>query len=75
MPESPEDMILALNNGPLPDFYNVIYATMYQGQFKTYEYGYTVTNSQNISTKILAIASDWQSLITRKETPKQAMRG
>ena len=46
---------------------------MYQGQFKTNEYGFAVTNSQNISTKIWAIACDWQSLITRKETPKQAM--
>ena len=25
-----------------------IYATMYQGQFKTNEYGYAVTNSQRI---------------------------
>ena len=43
--------------------YQTMYATMYQGQFKTNEYGYAVTNSQNISTKIWATACDWQSLI------------
>ena len=25
LPESPEDMILAFNNGPLPDLYNICY--------------------------------------------------
>ena len=75
LPELTEDIILALSNGPLPDLYNVIYATMYQGQFKTNEYGYTVTNSQNISTEIWTVASDWGSLITWKENPKQVMRG
>ena len=75
LPETTEELIQSFGNGPLPELYNIIYATMYSTDYKVNEYGYAITNSNNIATKIWSIASDWQSLITRKESPKKAMLG
>ncbi len=61
-------------DGPLPELYNVIYATMYQS-LSINEHGYAKTDSNNIATKIWSIALDWQTLITRIPNAKQAMLG
>ena len=36
---------------------------------------YAGTNSRILAAKIWSLASDWESLVTRKPTPKQAMLG
>ena len=64
-------MIESLDNGPMPELYNTIYATKYAPNFKINEYGYAITHSANIANKIWSIASDWQTLITTIDTPKQ----
>lgn len=75
LPDTPDGMINEFEKGPVPELYNVIYASMYSSSFKINDKGYAITNSENISTKIWSIASDWQTMITRKETPKHAMLG
>ncbi|XP_057316865.1 uncharacterized protein LOC130657893 [Hydractinia symbiolongicarpus] len=74
LPKTPDKMIADFNKGPMPELYNIIYATMYPN-FKTNDEGYAITQSSNIANKIWSIASDWQSLITRQKNVKQAMLG
>ena len=52
-------MLLEFDNGQLPELYQVIYAAMYPGEFILSEHGYAFKNSQNIPTKICAVASYW----------------
>ena len=76
LPTSPNELIKEFDkSGPIPDLYNVIYATMYERNYKLNNHGYAVTDSVAIANKIWSVASDWQSLITRKPTPKQALIG
>ncbi len=74
LPEDSESLIKQLNDGPIPELYNVIYATMYP-TFKTNDQGFAETESNNIGTKIWSLALDWQSLITRENNAKQAVLG
>ena len=62
------------NKGPMPELYNIIYATMYPN-LKLNKEGYATTQSSNIANKIWSVASDWYSLITRQKNAKQAMLG
>lgn len=59
MPKTPEGMLLEFDNGQLPELYQIIYAAMYPGEFSLSEHGYAFKNSQNIPTKICAVASYW----------------
>ena len=70
-PYTPDQMIESLDDGPMPELYNTIYATKYGPNFKINEYGNAITHSANIPNKIWSIASDWQALITTIDTPKQ----
>ena len=72
-PLSPEELIAKLDDGPLPDLYNAIYYSIYD-QGEKNEHGYAVTSSAK-ATKIWSIASDWESLITKSPSPKQAVIG
>lgn len=74
LPDDPESLLDRFKDGPLPDLYNAIYATMYS-RFSVNEHGYAKTDSSNIATKIWSLALDWQSLITRTANAKQAMLG
>ena len=73
LPLSPEDFLSMLDQGPLPDLYNVIYYSMCD-RGKRNEYGYMIT-SQAKATKIWSLASDWETLITGAPSPKQAIMG
>ena len=73
VPYTPNEMIDSLENGQMQDLYNTIYASKYRPNFKVNEHGYTETPSANIANKIWSIASDWQGLITNKDTPQQIM--
>ena len=73
-PLSAYSLMESFDNGPLPELYNVIYATMYE-HFSLNEHGYAKTDSSNIATKIWSIALDWESLISRQKNSKQAMLG
>ena len=64
----------SFDSGPLPELYNVIYATMYTN-ISLKEHGYAKIESNNIATKIWSIALDWESLISRQKNAKQAMLG
>ena len=57
--KTPEDMLFEFDNGQLPELYHIIYVAMYPGEFSLSEHGYAFKNSQNISTKICAVASYW----------------
>lgn len=67
----PEQIIDSLNEGPLPELFNTIFATKYGPNFKTNDHGYAVTSSSNIANKIWSIASDWHAFISSSSTPKQ----
>ena len=67
-PKTHEDLLLEFDNDPLPELCNTIYVKMYQGEFKINEHDYFITNSQNISTKTWAKASDWQSKTIQNKT-------
>ena len=74
LPDSPDEMMASFEKGPMSELYNTAYAIMYS-DFKLNEDGYAITQSSNIANKIWSIASDWQSMITRQKTAKQAMLG
>ena len=42
---------------------------------ETNAFGYVNTNSRLLATRIWSLASDWESLVTRKPTPKQEILG
>ena len=60
--------------GSLPELYNAIYATI-NPSFKVHSTGYAVKPSHQSATKIWSIASDWEYLVTKKKTSKQALTG
>ena len=72
-PLTPEELLSRIDEGPLPELYNVIY-------FSTHEYGklnssgYAITSAIQ-ATKIWSIASDWETLVTKKRSPKQIVLG
>ena len=59
MPKTPEDMLLEFDDGQLPELYHIIYAAKYPDEFSLSEHGYAFKNSQNVPTKICAVASYW----------------
>ena len=73
-PLTPEELKEELRRGPPKVLYNAVYATL-QETFKKNSYGYFATDSQLLATKIWSIASDWESLITKDMTGKQACLG
>lgn len=71
----PQHIVDMLDRGPMQELYNVIYASIYNSDYKLNESGYAVTISNNIATKIWSVASDWQSLITKEKSAKQIILG
>ena len=55
-PLSPEQLTQLLDKGPLPELYNVIYYTVFDGSKNT-EFGYNVTTSSNKVTQIWSIVA------------------
>ncbi len=72
-PLTSEDFIKSLDEGPLPELYNTIFYSKHD-RATINEYGYAVT-SRVKATKIWSLASDWESLLTKAPTPKQAIMG
>ena len=73
-PLTADELIEQLDKRPLPELFNAVYFTVHDFGSKI-QYGYASTSSFNKARKIWALASDWQSLITRESTPKQNMLG
>ncbi len=73
-PLTAEEFFLELDRGPPPDLYNAIFYTI-SDDAKKNEYGYNITTSKNLAIKIWSLASDWESLITKKSSPKQEILG
>ena len=73
-PLTPEELTDLLDRGPLQSLYNAIYYTMHDSAKKN-EYGYAITNSHLEAIKIWSLSSDWESLLTRETSPKQAVMG
>ena len=74
MPVTPDELLEMLDNGPSPILYNAIYSSIYDN-ISVNEYGYAKTNSNIMATKIWSSASDWESLITKNDSPKQIITG
>eukprot|EP00794_Sanderia_malayensis_P016364 gene16362-18007_t len=72
-PLTSEEFIKSLDEGPLPKLYNAIFYSMHDSATIN-EYGYAVT-SRVKATKIWSLASDWESLLTKVPSPKQAIMG
>ena len=73
-PYTPDELIEMLDRSPLKEIYNVIYASI-NPSYKVNEYGYAITRSRPVATKIWSMASDWESLSTKERTAKQAVAG
>ena len=73
-PLTPEQLTEMMDRGPLQHLYNAIYYTLYDTATKK-EHGYAQTKSHLQAIKIWSLASDWQSLITKEPSPKQAIMG
>ena len=73
-PCTPESLLDQLDEGPLKELYNVIYLTI-RPTCNTNNYGYAITNSTNLATKIWSLANDWESLITGIKNAKQITLG
>ena len=66
-----QEMDTVLDEGKLKDLYNVVCATI-NPNFTLTDNGYAVTESQQLATKILSLASDWPAfIVSRERTPKQ----
>lgn len=75
-PYTPDELIGMLDMGPLNEIYNVIYASINPAyKLNEYGYGYVITRSRQIATKIWSMASDWESLLTKERTAKQTVAG
>ncbi len=74
LPLSPEDLIRTLDRGVLPEIYNAIHYTL-SDSAKLNEYGYAETSSHLRAIKIWSLASDWGSLVTNDNSPKQVVMG
>eukprot|EP00795_Rhopilema_esculentum_P000574 gene574-10262_t len=73
-PCTTEEILSQLDRGPLPEIYNAIFYTLKDYGEKN-EYGYNKTISRVRATKIWSLASDWEHLITKQPSPKQAILG
>lgn len=74
MPLTAEEIIRQLDEGPLPEIYNAIFYTLNDYGEKN-EYGYNATSSRVKAAKIWSLASDWENLVTKRPSPKQAILG
>ena len=72
-PLTPEELLSRIDTGPLPEIYNAIYFSIYESG-SINQYGYAST-SHIKATKIWALASDWEGLITKQRKPKQIILG
>ena len=75
-PYSYEELIERLDEGPMSELYNIIFATI-QPEFTLTETGYAKTHSRLLATKIWALSSDWESLIKKNKEAqiKQVLTG
>ena len=69
-PLTPEELTEMLDRGPFR-----IFTTSSTTPSITLLYGYAVTSSHTTAIKIWSLANDWESLITREPSPKQAVMG
>eukprot|EP00794_Sanderia_malayensis_P019636 gene19636-21579_t len=69
------DLGIQLDADPLPEIYNVIYASKYGSNYQVNDSGYAITKSKNIATRVWSIASDWQSFVTGEKSYKQVVLG
>lgn len=73
-PFTPEQLLKNIDKGPLPDLYNAIYLTL-QDTYTINSYGYAITKSKNLATKIWSLAYDWETLINGDKNAKQILLG
>ena len=76
-PFTPTELIQGTEKGPISDLYNVIFMTLHD-VMKVNEYGYAMTKSKVLATKIWYLANDWEALVLRGSdyrNPKQVMFG
>ena len=59
---SSKPLIRLLDRRPLPELYNAVYYTLFDGSRED-EFGYNITTSSNKATQIWSIACDWGYLI------------
>ena len=64
-PHTPEELTKLLQDGPMRELYNVIFATI-KGNFSL---------SQPLATEIWSLASDWEALLSTFVAPKQVLTG
>ena len=73
-PCTPDELIEMLDRGPLKEIYNFIYASI-NLSYQVNEYGYAITRSRPIATKVWSMASDWESILAKERTAKQTVAG
>ena len=73
-PLTPEKLLEVMDKGPIPELFNAIYYTVHNSG-KLNEFGYAETQSHNAAIKIWSLASDWESLVTRRPNPKTTTMG
>ena len=73
-PLTPKKLLEVMDKGPIPELFNAIYYTMHDSG-KVNEFGYAETQSHNAAIKIWSLASDWESLVTRRPNPKTTTMG
>ena len=70
----PDELVEQMHQGPRQVLFNAIFSTL-RDTGKKNEYGYFATDSELTSFKIWALASNWESLITREMTAMQTVLG
>eukprot|EP00795_Rhopilema_esculentum_P009663 gene9663-17422_t len=65
-PCNPNELIEQFDRGLLQDIYNMIYATV-DKNYKINQYGYAMTRSKPMATKVWSLASDWEVLLSPKQ--------
>ena len=73
-PCTPDELIEMLDRGPLKEIYNFIYVLI-NPSYEVNEYGYAITRSRPIATKVWSMASDWESFLTKERAAKQTVAG
>ena len=74
-PWNPNELIEQFDRGPLQDIYNMTYATV-DKNYKINQYGYAMTRSKPMATKVWSLASDWEVLLRPKQkNVKQVIAG
>ena len=70
-PYSPSEIENEINKGPMCVLYNAIFLTLHDTMKKN-EHGYAGTESKALATKIVSLAFDWESLLLREPSYRNA---